>query len=87
MNKKPVVCFITNSAGDWGGASRVLFTNLRLIDRERLTPLLLLPRPGPIETELRQQGLRYYIWGPLTEPGKPLTYLRKFLRAWLFFRI
>jgi glycosyltransferase involved in cell wall biosynthesis len=86
MNNKPVICFITNSAGDWGGASRVLFTNLRLMDRERLAPLLLLPRPGPIEAELQQQGLRYYIWGPLTEPGKPLAYLRNFLRAWRFFR-
>ena len=28
-----VVCFITGSAGDWGGASRVLYTNLRLLDR------------------------------------------------------
>lgn len=40
MNQKPVVCFITLSAGDWGGASQVLFTSLRLIDRDRLTPPL-----------------------------------------------
>jgi glycosyltransferase involved in cell wall biosynthesis len=86
MNSPPVICFITNSAGDWGGASRVLFTNLRLMDRERLTPLLLLPCRGPIENELEQQGVRHRIWGPLTEPGHPLTYLRSFLRAWRFFR-
>ncbi len=86
MKKKPVLCFLTFSAGDWGGASRVLFTNLRLMDRDRLTPLLLLPRIGPIEPELRQLKLRYLIWGPLTEPGKPTAYLRSFFRAWLFFR-
>lgn len=86
MNKKPVVCFITNSAGDWGGASRVLFTNLRLMDRDRLTPLLLLPRTGPIEDELKMRGLRYLIWGGLTEPGNPLAYLRSLVRAWRFFR-
>lgn len=86
MNTKPVICFITNSAGDWGGASRVLFTNLRLMDREHLTPLLLLPRSGPIEDDLRQQGVRYQIWGPLAEPGNPLAYLHSFLRAWRFFR-
>lgn len=86
MSYKPVICFITNSAGDWGGASRVLFTNLRLMDHERLTPLLLLPRSGPIEHELAQQGVRYHIWGPLAEPGNPLAYLRSFLRAWRFFR-
>lgn len=86
MNDKPVICFITNSAGDWGGASRVLFTNLRLLDRERLTPLLLLPRPGPVVNELEQTGVRYQIWGPLAEPGNPLAYARGFLRAWRFFR-
>ena len=86
MNNKPVICFITNSAGDWGGASRVLFTNLRLMDRERLTPLLLLPRAGPIEGELEQQGMHHRIWGPLVEPGNPLAYVRGFLRAWRFFR-
>lgn len=86
MNRKPIICFITNSAGDWGGASRVLFTNLRLMDRDRLTPLLLLPRTGPVEDELKQRHLRYLIWGHLTEPGHPLAYLRGFVRAWRFFR-
>lgn len=86
MNKKPVICFFTISAGDWGGASRVLFTSLRLLDRDRLVPLLLLPCTGPIEDELEQRHLRYLIWGPLTEPGNPVTYLRGFFRAWRFFR-
>jgi glycosyltransferase involved in cell wall biosynthesis len=84
--QRPVVCFITNSAGDWGGASRVLFTNLRLMDRQRLSPLLLLPRHGPIEAELQQRNLRYRIWGPLTEPGKPMAYVSSFFRALRFFR-
>ncbi len=86
MSEKPTICFITNSSGDWGGASRVLFTTLRLMDRERLTPLLLLPRPGPVEELLRQLGVRYRIWGPLTEPGSPIAYLRSLLRAWRFLR-
>ncbi|MDP1679466.1 MAG: glycosyltransferase family 4 protein [Candidatus Nitrotoga sp.] len=86
MNKKPVICFVTTSAGDWGGASRVLFTNLRLIDRNKLTPLLLLPCTGPIEDELKRRDLRYIVWGHLTEPGNPVTYLRALLKAWLFFR-
>jgi glycosyltransferase involved in cell wall biosynthesis len=64
----------------------VLFTNLRLMDRQRLTPLLLLPRPGPIEDELGRLGIRYHIWGPLTEPGSPLAYLRGLVRAWRLFR-
>lgn len=86
MRNKPVVCFFTTSAGDWGGASRVLFTNLYLMNRDRLTPLLLLPGTGPIEDELKQRDLRYLIWGSFTEPGKTITYLRSFFRAWLFFK-
>ncbi|WP_173052197.1 glycosyltransferase family 4 protein [Candidatus Nitrotoga sp. AM1P] len=86
MRNKPVVCFFTTSAGDWGGASRVLFTNLYLMNRDRLTPLLLLPGTGPIEDELKQRDLRYVIWGSFTEPGKTITYLRSFFRAWLFFK-
>ncbi len=82
----PVVCFFTNSCGDWGGASRVLFTNLWQIDRTRLTPLLILPCHGPIEPELQARKLRYQVWTPFTEPGSPLTYLRALWKAWRFFR-
>lgn len=46
---KTVFCFVTGSAGDWGGASRVLNTNLPYIDRSRIEPILLLPRDGPTE--------------------------------------
>ncbi|MCK0509207.1 glycosyltransferase family 4 protein [Aromatoleum anaerobium] len=86
MNTRPVICFITGSHGDWGGASRVLYTNLRLIDTTRLEPLLLLPGNGPIVNELEQCGLRHLVWGQLTEPGNPLAYLRAFFRALAFFR-
>jgi glycosyltransferase involved in cell wall biosynthesis len=86
MNTRPVICFITGSHGDWGGASRVLYTNLRLIDRARLEPLLLLPGKGPIVEELERRGLRHLIWGRLTEPGKSLVYLKAFWRAVTFFR-
>lgn len=86
MNQPPVVCFITGSSGDWGGASRVLFTALRQIDRSRLEPLLLLPSTGPIVEELEQRSLRHVIWGPLTEPGNLRTYLRAFFRAIGLFR-
>jgi glycosyltransferase involved in cell wall biosynthesis len=86
MNTKPVICFITGSHGDWGGASRVLYTNLRLIDRTRLEPLLLLPAKGPIVEELEQRGLRFLVWGALTEPGDILKYIKAFFRALAFFR-
>lgn len=86
MSVRPVICFITGSHGDWGGASRVLYTNLRQIDNSRLEPLLLLPGDGPIVGELKQRGLRHLIWGRLTEFGNLRGYLRAFLRALAFFR-
>jgi glycosyltransferase involved in cell wall biosynthesis len=84
-NDKPVICFITGSAGDWGGASRVLYTNLRNMDRTHIDPLLLLPRDGPIVPELQRIGLRYRIWGDLTEPSNPIAYAKSFMRALIFF--
>lgn len=70
---KPVICFVTGSAGDCGGASRVLFTNIRQLDRNRSEPLLLLPRHGPIVAELDRLGLRYRIWGSPVEPASRIA--------------
>lgn len=86
MNKKPVACFITNSCGDWGGASRVLYTNLWQLDITRLDPILVLPCNGPIEPELKAHALRYEVWSGFTEPGSPAAYVRAFWKAWRFFR-
>ncbi len=86
MNTKPVVCFFTNSAGDWGGASRVLYTNLWQLDTSKIDPILILPRQGPIEPELEAHGLRYEVWSSFTEPGAPAAYLRSLWKAWRFFR-
>lgn len=86
MTNKPVICFFTSSCGDWGGASRVLYTNLWQIDTARLTPLLILPCHGPIESELQARGFRYEVWNRFTEPGDPFAYVRAFWKARQFFR-
>lgn len=83
---KLVVAIVTGSAGDWGGASRVLYTNLRLLDRTRIHPVLLLPRDGPIISELDERQIDYTIWGPLAEPGNPLAYLKAMWRMMRFLR-
>jgi glycosyltransferase involved in cell wall biosynthesis len=85
MSNKPVICFFTVSSGNWGGASRVLYTNLWQMDTNRLTPLLILPGKGPIEPELKAHGLQYEVWSKLTEPGAPLAYMKSFWRALRFF--
>jgi glycosyltransferase involved in cell wall biosynthesis len=83
---KLVVGIITGSAGDWGGGSRVLYTNLRLLDRSRFHPVLLLPGEGPITPELKERKIDYAIWGALTEPGNPFRYLKAMWRMMRFLR-
>lgn len=80
------IAFISGSAGDWGGASRVLYACLRQMDRARITPIVLLPCDGPIVGELSQHEIQHEIWGPLTEPGSLLRYLRALIRMTRFLR-
>jgi len=83
---RKTICYVATSAGDWGGASRVLNVTLRLLDRSRFEPLVLFPAPGPILPDLDQRGIRYKIWGPLTEYEGPRSYIRAVARAWCFLR-
>jgi len=85
-NSKKVICYLSAAAGDWGGASRVLFTNLRLIDRSRYEPLVLLPGDGPIIPLLNELGIRHAIWGKHHEPAGWLRYIGDVIRAARFFR-
>lgn len=81
----PVVCFMTFSAGDWGGASRVIYTNLRGLDRTLLEPIVILPWDGPIVPELDRLGIRHWFWGESVTPDRPISFARAILRALIFF--
>jgi len=83
---KKVICYLSASSGDWGGASRVLFTNIRLIDRSRYEPIVLLPSEGPILPLLQQLGVRYTIWGRQHEPNGTIQYIRDIIVAAKFFK-
>jgi glycosyltransferase involved in cell wall biosynthesis len=83
---KHVICYLTESAGDWGGASRVLFSTLRLIDRTRFEPLVLLPSKGPGLPLLDQIGVPYVIWGRAHEPKGFVRYALDIASAVRFFR-
>ena len=83
---KRVICYLSGSAGDWGGASRVLFSNVRLLDRSRFEPILLLPSEGPILPLLDELEMRYEIWGPQHEPNGAIGYARDVVAAARFFR-
>jgi glycosyltransferase involved in cell wall biosynthesis len=79
--RRPRVCFLTGSAADWGGASRVIYTTLRNIELSRIEPLVLLSDEGPIRNELEARGIGYRIWGPPTEPTVKTAYLRALFRC------
>ncbi len=85
-SKKKVICYLTESAGDWGGASRVLFSNLRLIDRTRFEPLVLLPNKGRVLPLLDQLEVPYVIWGQAHEPEGALRYASDIAMSLRLFR-
>jgi len=81
-----VICYLTESAGDWGGASRVLFSNLRELDRARFEPLVLLPSKGPGLPVLDELAVPYLIWGQAHEPEGLGSYARAIVRSIRTFR-
>lgn len=78
--------YFAETNGNWGGASRVLFTNLRLLDRSRFEPVVLLSGPGPAQSLLAEMGIAHEVWGPLTEPNRILSYARALLRSCLWLK-
>ena len=64
----------------------MLFTNIRLLDRTRYEPLVLLPSSGPIEPLLQSIGVRYVIWGREHEPHGMVRYAGDVRRAVSFFK-
>ena len=86
MNPRARICFLTGSAADWGGASRVLYTTLQLMDLKRIEPLVLLSGAGPIKAELETRGIRCLTWHPPTEPEHKLAYIRALFEALRLFR-
>lgn len=86
MTQPRTVCYLAGASGDWGGSSRVLFTTLEALDRERYRPMVLLPSAGPIEPRLQRLGIDYHIWGPDHEPRRKTTYVLDILRIARFFR-
>lgn len=80
------VAFLTGSDADWGGASRVLYTALRALDRSRIEPLVMLSGEGPVKAELEARGIRCFAWGMPTEPANRLRYVAAVSRAARFFR-
>lgn len=71
--RKTVIAYLGGTAGDWGGASRVLFNTIKLLDRSRYEPIVLLPGDGPVVPTLDELGVRHVMWGPVREPKNGLA--------------
>lgn len=83
---KKIICYISASSGDWGGASRVLFTNLKILNRKKYKPIVLLPHEGPILPLLNKLDIDYEIWGDMHEYYNIFTYIANIIKAIRFFR-
>jgi glycosyltransferase involved in cell wall biosynthesis len=80
------VCFFAGSHGNWGGASRVLFSLLQLLDRSRFEPVVLLSMDGPATRDLEEMGVDFEIWGPVTELRSFSAYSKAVLRMILWLK-
>lgn len=79
------VCFFLGSHGNWGGASRVLFSTLRYLDRTKYEPIVLISQDGPARKDLEDMGVECVIWGAMTEYRSPVAYVKAILSTchWL----
>ena len=75
------IAYIATSAGNWGGASRYLYTTLKLLDRTRVEPLLLFPSTGPLLPELDAMGIAWEVWGEHEFHRNPLQWSRAVWRT------
>jgi glycosyltransferase involved in cell wall biosynthesis len=79
------VLYFAGTHGDWGGASRALFSTLSLLDRSRFEPIVALTMEGPARAILARMGIECVIWGSMTEYRSPIQYAAAVVRAlsWL----
>lgn len=75
------VLYFAGTHGNWGGASRVLFSTLALMDRSRIEPIVALTMAGPAGEILSGMGIVGEIWGSMTEYRSAGQYVRAVGRA------
>lgn len=68
----PVVAFFLGTSNDWGGASRALLNFVRKLDRSAFTPLVVIPKPGPLEELMPAHGIACAVW-PIHERSRNLV--------------
>ena len=62
----PAKVLLVNNSADIYGASRCLLRHVKLLDRTRFEPIVLMPGHGPLEDGLRAAGIRTIIFPELS---------------------
>ena len=71
---------------DWGGASRALLNFVRLIDRNRFRPIVLVTKRGPLVDRLESERVEWLVWATHDRGRNVLRYATDIWRAAQFFR-
>ena len=85
-NRPPVVAFFLGTHGDWGGASRALLNFIGKLDRHAYRPLVVIPRPGPVEKPLADRGIPCEVWAGYDRTPNLFRYGASILKAMDFLR-
>ena len=62
----PAKVLLVNNSADIYGASRCLLRIVKLLDRTKFEPIVLMPGPGPLENDLRDAKIRTIIFPELS---------------------
>lgn len=93
MSTTPQRILYVNHAADLYGASRALLHLVQSLDRDRYTPLVALPGPGPLVDALRAEGIApllvpelQTLWGHLLRSWRLLPFALRLLPSGLALR-
>ncbi len=77
------ICYLALAAGDYGGASRFLYTLLGKLDRDRFQPEVIFGKTGPLLPTLDEMRIEHRVWGPC-EPNSVSRYAADVAKALCF---
>ena len=84
--KRTTIAFFLGTYEDWGGASRALLNFVRLIDRKRFRPIVVVTRRGLLWAQLESEQIECLVWEVHDRGRNLVKYAADVWRATRFFR-
>lgn len=84
--KRKTIAYFLGTYEDWGGASRALLNFVRLVDRTRIRPVVVVTRPGTLSVQLEGDHIDCVVRGIHDRGRNLLRYAVDVARAMRFFR-